>query len=141
MNQEQIERTLKQAMTLLAEVSAALAQAQQPAPSVLQRIHGTARGFEPRIVRPPAEPVRERAYYYLHIAPADEPTKDAVWRVVGHAALSQAAALEAEALAAGKLVERLDSREVQAMFTARRRLIREGAVDVGTQTHQDIITK
>lgn len=70
----------------------------------------------------------ERAYYYLHIAQAQNPNQDVIYRVVGDRGLSEANRLETEAKNDPSVsVERLNSRQYADLVSRRLKQIREGA--------------
>ena len=144
---DEIERKLQQAMQLITEAGAMLAETkrgQQPAQvmSRIQAAQGAAR--QPLVMVPPhASPKKEvkpRAHFYLRIASANDETNDKIFRVLGDAGLVEANRMQAElSTDPGYRVERLDSREFQALVERRLRTIREGATGyVGTTKSEDL---
>lgn len=157
---DEIERKLAQAMQLITEVGAMLAEAkkgQVPA-QVMSRIQA-AQGMRqplsmvPSIIAPPlAKPKKQkaakgskdrgnRAHFYLRIASAQDETNDKIFRVLGDAGLVEANRMHAElATDPSYKVERLDSREFQALVERRLRTIREGATGYVGSTSSENLT-
>lgn len=151
MNTEEIERKISQALQLLQEASLALGElkrGEQPA-QVMSRIQAAQSMRQPLPVpslalvpqaRKPVLPKKERAHFYLHIAAANDPTNDKIFRVVGDAGLVEANRIQSELTNDPSYkVDRLDSREFQALTEKRLRMVREGASQhVGAMTAEDL---
>ncbi len=148
METTEIEKKLQQAMQLITEVGAMLAEnkrAHTPA-QVMSRIQGAQTMRAPTLVPPPPmeagrkRPFKERAHFYLRIASTQDETNDKIFRVLGDAGLVEANRMQAELKSDPSYkVERLDSREFQALVERRLRTIREGATGyVGTTKSEDL---
>lgn len=146
---DEIERKLAQAMQLITEVGAMLAEskrAQQPAQvmSRIQAAQGAARtpSLVPplSVVRKAVAPGKERAHFYLRIAAANDPTNDKIFRVLGDEGLLEANRMQAELKGDPSYkTERLDSRAWDALKLGRIRMIREGAdYHVGSTSAEDL---
>jgi hypothetical protein len=142
-----IETKLAQVMQLISEVGAMLAEQSKPA-QVMSRIQAAQQSM--RAQAPPLQIVtaakraaggrKERAHFYLRIAARGDETNDRIYRVVGDAGLTEANRMEAELQRDGAwTVQRLDSREFQALTERRLRMIREGAAGyVGATSSEDL---
>ena len=151
---DEIERKLQQAMQLVTEACAMLAETkrgQAPA-QVMSRIQAAQSMRAPSLVpslqvAPPTRkpildgaPKKVRAHFYLRIASTQDETNDKIFRVLGDAGLVEANRMQAELQADPSYkVERLDSREFQALVERRLRTIREGAKGyVGSTKSEDL---
>ncbi len=143
---------LLEAARLLTEAAAALGQP-APLPQVMQRIAlakeaqqktsiaaggGVARNVVAKLGKP-AKKRRQRAQFYLRIASPNDPTQDAIWRVIGPRGVEAASRLSSAAKAQGQVVEQLNSRGYALLVEARQRQVRDGVTSfVGACSSEDL---
>lgn len=140
---DEVEAKLTEALKLLADAKRGL----QPA-SVMSRIQGaqgmrgaTLGGLPLSLVptQVPKTKKLERAAFYLHYWLKDSPQKDDILRVLGDGGVAAADKIATELSARPEyMVERLNSRQYQALTETRLGMIRKGQMDVGATSARDL---